>query len=308
MISFPLIGNVNIRDSVVNSLRENRLPHALLIEGDVGTGRHTLAHFIAKAIVCEAKTVPCGECRGCNAAESSNHPDITVIAPQENKKNIAVSQIRDLKAETVIKPHQAKAKVFVIDFADTMNDQSQNALLKVLEEPPAATYFILIAESKASFLETVISRCVVLTLSTPEAAVAAEYIAKNTDYPIADIKEALEAEKNNIGKALLYLEGKGDSEITLAAAEFLQSMLSRDMWGMLKATSLAEKNRLEADRFFKELKIQAAVGLRKNTANYKGKIFSRLYTELCQLEKSLVTNINLSLLFCTLVSRVSSFE
>ena len=102
MISFPLIGNVNINASVTNSLKEHRLPHALLIEGDAGTGRHTLARFLAKAIVCEGEAVPCGECGGCKAADSSNHPDITTVAPEENKKNIAVAQIRELKSATLI--------------------------------------------------------------------------------------------------------------------------------------------------------------------------------------------------------------
>ncbi len=307
MINFPLIGNVNIKAAITNSLREQRLPHALLIEGDVGNGRHTLAKFLAKAIVCESETAPCGECGGCKAAESSNHPDITTIAPEENKKNIAVAQIRELKAATLIKPHQAHAKVFVIDHADTMNDQSQNALLKVLEEPPAATYFILIAESKASFLETIISRCVVLTLSTPETAQAEEYIKNTTDYSGENIKEALENEKNNIGKALLYLAGKGGTEISLAADEFLQCMFANNIWGMLKATVPAEKNRVEAERFFKELKYKSAVMIRKNTASYKAKKLSKLYDELCLLEKSLVTNINLSLLFSALVSKACSF-
>lgn len=303
MINFPLIGNVNLRDSVVNALASRRMPHAMLIEGDVGTGRHTLANFIAKALVCEGNSVPCGECKNCLLAESLNHPDITVTAPEENKKNIAVAQIRALKESTAIKPHVAKSKVFVIDSADTMNDQSQNALLKVLEEPPEATYFILIAESKASFLETVISRCVVLTLSTAEKQAAVEYIEQNFQYNINDIEQALEVEKNNIGKALLVLEGKSNSQIAVCAKEFLQGLFSNDAWCMLKATASAEKNRIEADKFFKELKLCTAKELRNNPSSYKAKMLTKLYDELGLLEKSLVTNINLGLLFSTLVSR-----
>ena len=308
MINFPLIGNVNLKDSVTNALREKRMPHALLIEGDVGTGRHTLADFLAKALVCSSAEVPCGECRDCSAAESLNHPDITVTAPEEGKKNISVNQIRILKEQTTIKPHMAKAKVFVIDSADTMNDQSQNALLKVLEEPPAATYFILIAESKASFLETVISRCVVLTLSTPEKSAAAEYIANRFGYDIGDINDALELEKNNVGKALLSLEGKSDSIISACAKDFLHSMFADDTWGMLKATAPAEKNRLEADKFFKELKYTVAKELRKNPLSYKARRLSKLHSELCLLEKSLVTNINLGLLFSTLIAKANQIK
>ncbi len=306
MIGFPLIGNTHIKASVTNALSEKRLPHAVLIEGDIGTGRHTLAGYLARAIVCENKLVPCDECKNCGLAQSGNHPDIKITAPEDGKKNIAVAQIRALKAETVIKPHIANANVFIIDFADTMNEQSQNALLKVLEEPPQNTYFILIAESKAAFLETVISRCVIFTLSTPETDIAVEYISERTDYPLEDIKEAVISEKNNIGKALLLLEGKGETEASIWAKEFLDCMFSKNMWGMLNSTAKAEKNRILADKFIKELKYQTAVLLRKNVNTYKAKVLSMLYTELATLEKSLVTNINLSLLFCTLVSRASN--
>ena len=112
----------------------------------------------------------------CKNAANHNHPDIIKIAPLEGKKNIAVSQVRELKSDAYIKPHMSQKKVFIIDYADTLNEQSQNALLKVLEEPPENVIFILIAETKASFLETIISRCVVLTLSTPERQTAVEYL------------------------------------------------------------------------------------------------------------------------------------
>lgn len=308
MISFPLIGNSKINASITNALKERRLPHAILIEGDPGTGRHTLAHFIAKAAVCGGESAPCGNCRGCSIADSGNHPDITITAPEDNKKNIAVSQIRNLKSDAFIKPHMAKARVFIIDSADTMNEQSQNALLKILEEPPGTTFFILIAESKAALLETIISRCVVLTLSTPETGIAAKYIASKTDYSLENIKSALQSTQNNIGKALLLLNGKSDTEITLAAKEFLNCMLANDIWGMMSSVSAAEKNRLDADSFLKELKYQTAQSLCKNPRSYQAKALSTLYTELCSLEKSLVTNINLSLLFCTLVSTAAQIN
>ncbi len=302
MINFPLAGNVKIKDAIVNCLKEKRLPHAILIEGDAGVGRHTLANYIALSAVCEADDAPCGVCRGCLAAKSGNHPDIAVVAPEDGKKNISVAQIRALKAGTAIKPHSAKAKVFIIDKADSMNEQSQNALLKVLEEPPGAVYFILIAESKASLLNTVISRCVTLTLSPPEPDAAAEYISSVTNFPLSDIREALASAQNNVGRALLLLGGESDTQVSLAASGFLDCMFSGDGWGMLCAAAGFEKSRRDAELFFKELKYQAEKLLRKNLNSYKAKSLSLFYSKLCELEKSLNTNINLSLLFCTLTS------
>lgn len=299
-MSFPLVGNSKIALALTNALREKRLPHAILIEGDIGTGRHTLAEFISAAAVCSGDTAPCGVCRNCQLQKAGTHPDIMVTAPEENKKNIAVAQIRALKNEAYIKPHMASCRVFIIDFADTLNEQSQNALLKVLEEPPGNAVFILIAESKAALLETIISRCVILTLSCPETDVALDYIFKNEGYSKEDILSALESCQNNIGKALMLLKGNSDTKTSAAAKEFLEQMLRGNNWGMLSVTSPFEKNRIEADRFFKDLKYYTAQYLRKNPKKYNAAALSNFYTKLCTLEKSLASNINLNLLFSAL--------
>lgn len=298
-MSFPLIGNSKIRQSVENFLLENRMPHAILIEGDEGTGKHTLARFLANAAVCQGENVPCGVCKGCKLAAGNNHPDITVISPLENKKNIAISQVRELKADAYIKPHVSQKKVFVIDYADTLNEQSQNALLKILEEPPLGVIFILIAQTKASFLETIISRCVVLTLSTPDVSLSVDYIADKTDYTIDEIESALKTAQNNIGRALNLLAGKTATDAEL----FFKYMLKKDYWAMLKTTAKAEKSRIEASLFFTDLKRITASFVRKNTSSVTASAMARFYNEICELEKSLSLNINLGLLFCTLVSR-----
>ncbi len=304
-MNFPLVGNSKIKLSVTNSIKEKRLPHAIIIEGDSGTGRHTLSDYIASSAVCVGENAPCGECSGCHLAESRNHPDILTVSPEEGKKSIAVAQIRKLRSEAYIKPHTASCRVFIIDFADTLNEQSQNALLKVLEEPPSAAVFMLICESKASLLDTIISRCVVLSLSTPEKNRAKEYIQKTTDFSGDNIDLALDSTQNNIGNALKLLAGKGDTKTVLAAKEFLKCMLERNLWGMLASCSVAEKNRIEADRFFKDLKYQTACMLRTHTDSFDAKALSSLYSILCELEKNLASNINLGLLTSVLVSRTA---
>ena len=304
----PIIGNSKIKQSILNAISEKRLPHALIIEGDIGTGRHTLANYIALATVCENENPPCVSCKNCHAAISANHPDITTVSPQDGKKNIAVSQIRELKNEAYIKPHMSSRRIFIIDKADTLNDQAQNALLKILEEPPYGVSFIIIAETTASFLETIISRCIVFTLSTPESNEARKYLMKKTDFSANDIDEALKSTNNNIGEAIKLLEGENDTKTHSAAKEFFDYMLNDDLWGMLSASSIAEKNRLEADRFFKDLKQHTALKLKENYNNYQAKKLSKLYSKLCELEKNLSSNINLSLLCCLLVSSVAEIN
>lgn len=297
---FPLAGNEKIKQALINSINENRLPHAIIIEGDEGSGKHTLARFITSAAVCSGENAPCGVCKNCHLADISSHPDIAVTAPEDGKKNISVAQIRSLKNETFVKPHMAKKRVFIIDGADTMNEQSQNALLKVLEEPPGDIVFIFITETKAALLETIISRCVTLTLSTPEKSQAAEFISKEYNYNPADIDEALEVSNCNIGKALAVLSGKGDTKTAAAAKEFLEFILRGDEFGALSVCSPFEKKRVEADRFFKDLKLQTVVKIKQNLGKPQAKGLSVLYSRFPKYERSLLTNINLSLLFCTL--------
>lgn len=297
---FPLAGNEKIKQSVLNSIRERRLPHAIIIEGESGLGKHTLSRFLAHAAVCGEDNSPCGVCRNCHLADINSHPDISLTAPEEGKKNISVSQIRTLKNEAFIKPHQAKKRVFVIDEAHTMNDQSQNALLKVLEEPPGDIIFILIAESKASLLETIISRCVTFTLSPPELSVAADYIMKDSDFSREEVELSLKETGGNIGKAIDLLSGKNDSKTVAAAKDFLESILRNDEYSALCACAQFEKKRVEADRFIKDLKNEIALYIRKNLGKSYINGLNRLYSKFPSYERSLLTNINLSLLFSTL--------
>ncbi len=303
-MSFPLIGNTKIKSAITCAIKERRLPHAILIEGDKGTGRHTLARFISSAAICSGEERPCKECKNCKLFASDNHPDVTVTAPLEGKKNISVAQIRELRADAFVKPHQAEKRVFIIDSADSMNEQAQNALLKILEEPPASVMFIMIAESKASFLDTVISRCVILTLSCPEREAATEYIAGNTDFSQEDIINALSQKQNNIGAALELLNSNSDSKMGSAAEEYLEYMLRSDLFGMLSVSAPFEKSRIEAEQFFKDLKYKTALKLRANLGTANAKTLSCFYDELSSLEKSLISNVNLSLMFCTLAAKV----
>ena len=307
-MNFPLAGNVRIREALISAVESERLPHAILIEGDKGTGRHTLAAFIARAAVCEGENKPCGECCGCRLEHADTHPDIWTVAPEDGKKNITVAQIRALRSEAYVKPHMSARRVFIIDMADTMNEQAQNALLKVLEEPPGSVLFILIAENKAALLDTVISRCTVLSLSPPEISEAEKYMAASTNYTVEQISSALKESGGNIGAALSLLSG-GSSGAAKAAEEFIRLMLSSDELGMLKTAAKFEKSRTEADAFLKELKLCTAAAIKKNLSNLlTARTLSDFYTALGGFEQSLATNVNLSLLFSALVCKATEIS
>ena len=284
---FPLVGNEKIKLTVENFVKENRIPHAIIIEGDIGTGKHTLAKYLTNVVVGQE-------------VQLDNHPDITVIAPQEKKKNIAVSQIRELREEAYIKPHKAQKRVFIIDYAETLNSQSQNALLKILEEPPKTVMFILIVPNKAVLLDTIISRCVILSLNAPEYSVGFEFVKSINKKDDSAISQALKSSQNNIGKALKLLKGNKGSITEIAANEYLAAMLKGDSLKMLTVISKFEKNRVAADDFIKDLKYLITNKIKSDVGSVYAKPLLAFYNMMPEYEQSLATNINLNLLFCSM--------
>lgn len=156
-------GNERAVEPIGAAIDSGRLPHALLIEGPVGSGRKTLASLIAKAAVCTSSQKPCGACAQCRKAETG-HPDISLLQGDGSAKSLSVAVIRELREQAAVVPNEAARKVMIIADADCMNVQAQNALLKILEEPPSYMLFILTAQSRTQFLQTVQSRCVAVSL------------------------------------------------------------------------------------------------------------------------------------------------
>lgn len=304
-MNFPLAGNVRVKEAVTSMISLHRIPHAILIDGDKGTGRHTLARYIAQAAVCGKENAPCGECRNCRVSESGAHPDITFISPEEGKKFINVGQVRTLRAEAFVKPHMSERRVFIINTAETMNESAQNAFLKVLEEPPEGVVFILVSLSASELLETVVSRCTRLSLAPPDIDTAVRYISENTDYGRELIAAAAEETGGNIGAALRMLsDGGGDKSDT--AEKFIDFMLAGDQAKMLAITADIEKSRIDSELFIKELKAGITRRIRKSdmTGDTAAKL-SEFYYSLSEFEASLATNINLGLLFCAAVCRAA---
>ena len=143
----------------LHGLDPNRLSHAYILTG-AGGEKDRLAGAIAAAKVCTGLDKPCGMCPSCRKAEAGIHPDITVIEPEKDKTYINVERIRALKADAAVLPNDSDGKVYIIRPADAMNPPAQNALLKLLEEPPSYCAFLLVAENSGSLLQTVRSRSV----------------------------------------------------------------------------------------------------------------------------------------------------
>lgn len=297
-----LVGNKRVNESIKNLIDEGHLPHAVIIEGDEGTGRHTLSSYIAKAALCKGADKPCDTCRNCMLAIGHNHPDIQYFAPEEKKKALSVEQVRKIKTDSFVKSHMGGKKVFIIDKADSLSENSQNALLKTIEEPPQDILFILICQSSTKLLSTVISRCVIFSLFPPEENEALEYLKRNTKKSEEEIIKALSANHNNIGKSLALL-GKRKSEKNLLAEEFLNGVLEYDSaLNLMLLLKPLEKDRLKTSEFISELKLVTAAKITENANNTPFlKNLIKIYETISEMEPLLTTNINLSLFFSALI-------
>ena len=138
-------------------IAHNRIAHSLLLVGRRGTGKRTLAAFIARALLCTGEQPPCNRCHACKALEHGNHPDAVWVTP--SGKTFRVEEVYEIQQALALRPFKGGRRVVVVEDAHTMNAPAQNKLLKTLEEPPAGSILVLLAEKTASLLPTVLSRC-----------------------------------------------------------------------------------------------------------------------------------------------------
>lgn len=161
-----LAGNPRIRQMLEQ--RRGGLPHACLISGSAGSGRHTLAKLLCAAMVCQERAEnrrPCRSCVACKKVFEHIHPDVNVITGSAEGKPVSVDQVRALRSDAYIRPNEGARKVYVLENAGDMNPSAQNAMLKLLEEGPEYAAFLLICENPGSVLQTIRSRCEQFPLS-----------------------------------------------------------------------------------------------------------------------------------------------
>lgn len=149
-----------------------RLPHALLLAGPRGVGKGQFAQALAAYLLCEAPAGqgrPCNECRGCLQRAAGTHPNLFWVRPAEDKRDIAVDDLRELRARLQLTAHYGGLRVVIIEPAEALNANGINALLKTIEEPPPATHLVLVAERWRALPATLRSRCQMLRLAPPSA-------------------------------------------------------------------------------------------------------------------------------------------
>lgn len=157
--------DTQIKEVFSDTLSAHRLPHAVLIQGGDELTRDSAVEYLSRFAVCSGDNRPCGECNNCAKAISGGHPDIYTPKLSGKTNIISIDAIRDLIKDASIIPNEADTKVFILKDVDKcMSEIVQNAFLKILEEPPLSSLFILTAESSQRMLPTIMSRVQVFSL------------------------------------------------------------------------------------------------------------------------------------------------
>ena len=167
-----------------NYVQQNRVPQALLINGALGIGKQHLAEKFAHALLCEYPTVEgfsCGKCSRCLLVKADTHPDFMDIKPEEEGKNITISQIRTLMEKLSLKPQFERYRVILIHPADALNNAAANAFLKYLEEPTERTVLILVTHRMNKLPATIKSRCQKFTMAMPDKNLVLPWLSQQTN-------------------------------------------------------------------------------------------------------------------------------
>jgi DNA polymerase-3 subunit delta' len=171
---------------LVQRAKNERLPHALLISGPAGLGKHVFTERFAHYLLCDRPVgdAPCGECRSCTLLAAGSHPDYLAIEPEEPGKAIKIDQIRQLAAFTALTPQYGGHKLAIISPAEQMNRNAANSLLKTLEEPAGPTIMLLVTSKPHRLPATIRSRCQLVPVAVPDVAVGRGWLAtQSVDNP-----------------------------------------------------------------------------------------------------------------------------
>ncbi len=170
-------------ENVAQTISQGTLPHGILIECQNEQDGENFAQFIAEALVCRGENKPCGSCNSCLKAQKNGHPDIFVTDGTNGKsKNFTVDAVREIRSNAFVVPNESDKKIYILKNGQNMNEQAQNALLKILEEPPSYVYFIIVTTSKSTMLETVLSRVCVYSLLSDEGEITEKEEAAVKDF------------------------------------------------------------------------------------------------------------------------------
>ena len=246
-----VVGHKDIIQYIRNAVSMDKVSHAYIMNGARGSGKKMLASLFAMTLLCEKKGPdPCNTCHSCRQAEGGNHPDIIWVA-HEKPNTISVDDIREQVNNTVmIKPYQGPYKVYIIDRAELMTPQAQNALLKTIEEPPEYAVIILLTENAQTMLPTINSRCVMLKLRNIRDTLIKQYLMERLEVPDYKADVCTAFAQGNVGKAIQLAESEDFNEIKNASLQLLKRIKEIELYELMEAVKQISEYKLESNDYF----------------------------------------------------------
>lgn len=288
-----------------------KTPHALLLEGPAACGKRTLANLFAAALLCRgAGDAPCGTCAACHKVLTGIHPDVTVIGSPTDK-SIGVDKIRQLRKDAYVKPTEADYRIFLVADAHLMTPQAQNALLKVLEEPPGSVVIVLTALSRSLLLPTVVSRTVCVPVEPLKTDHCLQVLQKRfPDKTRAELSAAAELSGGALGTALSMLIDKDFEENRAVIYRLCEAIGKKDSARFLLELGALEKNR-ELIRLFSKIYLSLLLGRARSgktglLAALSDEEIAHQTEVVIQLEEYFERNVNTSLILTWIHSAVTA--
>jgi DNA polymerase-3 subunit delta' len=228
-----------------HSLKNNRLSHAYLFSGPKGAGKKKMAKHLTKAIFCLRQDGDsCGECKNCRLIEEGNHLDVHWIEPEKNV--IRIKQIEELQKKFSYRAAESSHKVYIMEEADTMNQEAANRLLKFLEEPPQGVVAILLTSNIHDLLPTILSRCQVLTFNAPSPEAIAALLEQ--EGVKSGLARAAAQVGNDIDEARVLCQTESFAQLRSLVIQLSEDIMERGTYALVTVHDKLLKQEKDPDR------------------------------------------------------------
>lgn len=234
-----VVGHQEIISHLQNAIRLGKVSHAYIFGGEHGAGKKLLASLFAMTLQCQEQGVePCMKCPSCRKALNKNHPDIIYVV-HEKPNSIGIDEIRgQLINDVGIRPYESPYKIYIVNDADKLTLQAQNALLKTIEEPPAYAVILLLTSNMDALLPTITSRCVKLGLRPVKENMVKEYLMEKLHIPDYQAQVDASIAQGNIGKAKQIAQSEEFGQMTENALRLLRRSSDMELYELVDAVKM----------------------------------------------------------------------
>lgn len=276
-----IIGQEQMIEHFKSAIEMDKVSHAYIIQGDYDSGKKLMASVFAKALQCEQKgTEPCNHCTSCLQADTGNHPDIIYVS-HEKPNSIGIHDVREqINGSIGIKPYSSDYKIYIVDEAEKMTAEAQNALLKTIEEPPAYAVIFLLTTNLGKLLPTILSRCVVLNIQpVKDELIKKHLLSLGVEERQAEFCTAFSM--GNVGKAIRVATSEEFNEIKNDCVHMLKYAKDMQVYELIQAVKELTKYKLQIyDYLDFMLMWYRDVLLLKATGNANSLIYQEQYSSI----------------------------